>query len=212
MAIKLLFDLDGTISDPLEGIANSINYALEAFGYSQSSQIELANYIGPPLDKTFSDITQTDDKAHILALVTKYRERFAVLGYKENQLYDGVKSILLELKKRNISVAVCTSKPERFAVKILEHFDLLDCFEFVSGGEVGVEKWQQIVDLKHQGLVDEDTIMIGDRAVDITAAKHSGLKTSGVLWGYGSIQEIESEQPDYIFEYAGELMSLIQPA
>ena len=209
MKIDLLFDLDGTISDPLEGIANSINFALQAFGYSTQSYADLAQYIGPPLDKSFASLIDSNDQQVIMQLVSKYRERFSEVGFAENNLYPNIKDIVNFLLMQNINMAVCTSKPERFATKILKHFELLDPFQFISGGDVGIEKWQQIDQLKQQGLVDENTIMIGDRAVDITAGQHSGIKTAGVLWGYGSRQELEQAAPTYLLETVSELMGLV---
>jgi phosphoglycolate phosphatase len=204
----LLFDLDGTLSDPLEGIGRSINYALAHFGYQQLNLSELTKYIGPPLDATFKDIT--GDRADLKELIAKYRERYGEIGYSENVLYPGITEVLLNFHKTNVPMAVCTSKRKDFATQILEMFGLTHYFQFISGGEVGVSKSQQIGALLRQGQVSEDTVMIGDRAVDLIAAHENGLNAGGVLWGYGSQAELFNETPLYLFDSPSDLLQLVQ--
>jgi len=206
----LLFDLDGTISDPLVGIARSLNHALTHFGHVPLDLSAVATYIGPPLDQAFRTITGTTSQHHLEALVGKYRERYAEVGYAENALYPGVADALGRLAATGIPLAVCTSKREDFAVRILEMFGLVDHFRFVSGGDIGIEKWQQIGGLLEQGAVSKTTVMIGDRSVDLVAAHRNGLHAAGVLWGYGSRHELEAEQPRYLFGSPGELHGLVQ--
>lgn len=206
----LIFDLDGTISDPKEGIVKSINYALENFDFEPRSDAEIAAFIGPPLDKTFESLTSVSDSKLILSLVSKYRERYADVGYSENLLYDGIRESLLVLhnngKKR---LAICTSKRADFATKILDMFGLLELFEFVNGGDVGIEKWQQLGSLLEKGRISRDSLMIGDRYVDLTAAHLNHLKSAGVLWGYGSKEEIQKENPMYVFSKTQQLIELM---
>jgi phosphoglycolate phosphatase len=202
----ILFDLDGTLSDPLEGIGRSINYALDHFGYGQLKLSEVAKYVGPPLDETFKEIT--GNEAEVKALVAKYRERYGDIGYSENILYPGVAEMLLELQAANIPIALCTSKRQDFAEQILEMFELIHYFRFISGGEIGVHKSQQIKSLLLQGKVSKSTVMIGDRAVDMIAAHKNGLNAGGVLWGYGSQAELLNEMPLYLFNSPSELMQL----
>ncbi len=130
----LLFDLDGTLSDPLEGIARSINYALTSFGYNPRDINELAAYVGPPLDETLKELTGSSEGTHLQELIAKYRERYGEIGYAENILYPEVKDVLAKLQQAEVSMAVCTSKREDFAKRILELFDLQDYFLFISGG------------------------------------------------------------------------------
>jgi phosphoglycolate phosphatase len=203
---SLLFDLDGTISDPLEGIGKSINYALTSFGYEPIELAKLAKYVGPPLDETFKTIT--GNEAESKALVAKYRERYGDVGYSENVLYPGVAEALLELNTANVSMAVCTSKRQDFAERILEMFGILHHFQFINGGEVGISKCQQIEGLLSQGRVSQSTVMIGDHAVDIVAAHKNGLKAGGVLWGYGLHSELLKEAPSYFFRSPSELIQL----
>jgi phosphoglycolate phosphatase len=202
----ILFDLDGTLSNPLEGIGRSINYALAHFGYEPLKLSELAKYVGPPLDETFKEIT--GNEAGVKALVAKYRERYGDMGYTENILYPGVAEVLLKLQAANIPIALCTSKRQDFAERILEMFELIHYFRFISGGEIGVNKSQQIKSLLLQGQVSKSTVMIGDRAVDMIAAHKNGLSAGGVLWGYASQAELLHETPLYLFNSPSELMQL----
>jgi phosphoglycolate phosphatase len=206
----LLFDLDGTLSDPLEGISRSINYALEHFSYAPRAASELAAYIGPPLDQTFSILTGITDEKWLLELVTKYRERYLEVGYAENVLYPEVKETLSRLYNAGVPMAVCTSKREDLARKILQMFDLQDYFLFVSGGDVGIHKWQQIEMLLAQNSITKSSLMIGDRAVDLMAAHKNGLASAGVLWGYGSEAELFAERPAYLFKKPGEWLKFLK--
>jgi phosphoglycolate phosphatase len=191
----VLFDLDGTLSDPLEGIGRSINHALIHFGHQPRALAELAAYVGPPLDETFSAITGVTRECDIAALVAKYRERYADIGYSENILYPGIAAALTALSEAKVAMAVCTSKRVDFAEQILEMFGLRQHFRFVDGGEIGRHKWQQIEALQARGLVSSASIMVGDRAVDMIAAHRNGLRSGAVLWGYGSRAELANERP-----------------
>jgi phosphoglycolate phosphatase len=204
----VLFDLDGTLSDPLVGIGRSINHALSHFGYPELPLSQLAAHVGPPLDQAFSSITGVDSSTALDGFVAKYRERYGEIGYSENILYPGIPELLHSLADAGLSLGVCTSKRADFAEKILEMFGLRAYFNFVSGGEIGTHKWQQIQALLEQRVVTESTVMVGDRSVDITAAHRNGLDAAGVLWGHGSRQELEAEQPRYLFSTPAELLVL----
>jgi len=204
----VLFDLDGTLSDPLEGIGRSINYALSHFGYQPLALADLATYVGPPLDETFNAITGGRMASEVTALVTKFRERYADVGYSENKLYPGIIEALEALRAANTPMAVCTSKRRDFAEKILTMFGLIQHFRFIDGGEIGTHKWQQIAVLLSQGKVSKSSIMVGDRSVDMIAAHRNGLKAAGVLWGYGSLAELSNEMPARLFSSPSELMDL----
>jgi phosphoglycolate phosphatase len=200
----ILFDLDGTISDPVTGVGRSINYALTSCGYEPIDLTEVAKYIGPPLDETFKQIIGHD--ADCQNLIAKYRDRYGDVGYSENVLYPGIAKVLHELNTANISMAICTSKRQDFAERILEMFGLINYFQFINGGEVGIHKYQQIESLLLQGRVSKFTVMIGDRAVDLIAAHKNGLTAGGVLWGYGSHVELLNETPQYLFHAPSELI------
>lgn len=205
----LIFDLDGTISDPKEGIVKSLNYALSAYGFASQDETVLSTYIGPPLDIAFREITKSDNSDLISSLVAKYRERYSDVGFSENILYDGMPEILKRLSSvSSIRLGVCTSKRTDFAERILELFGLRNLFDFVNGGDVGIEKWQQLRSLIEQGSISQKSLMIGDRSVDLTAAHKNGLHSAGVLWGYGSLNELEEHEPMHIFSNPRELLAL----
>ena len=205
----ILFDLDGTLSDPLEGVARSINFALAHFGFDTLKADHLAAYVGPPIDQTFSQITGFSSGAQLNGLVARYRERYADVGYAENVLYPGVPDALAMLKSSNALMAVCTSKRKDFAEQILEMFGLRHYFSFVDGGETGVHKWQQIEALRSHGKISDASVMIGDRAVDLVAARRNALRSGGVLWGYGSYAELSNESPQYLFSSPMEWSRLV---
>jgi phosphoglycolate phosphatase len=200
-----MFDLDGTLSDPLVGIGRSINYALSSLGYQPLELAQLASHVGPPLDQAFRSITGEQSPARVSEFVARYRERYAEVGYSENVLYPGIREALARLSEAGLSLGVCTSKRVDFAERILDMFGLRSLFRTVSGGEIGIEKWQQIESLLGQGSIDKSTVMVGDRSVDLVAAHRNGMPAAGVLWGYGSRAELESERPRYILNSPSEL-------
>lgn len=204
----ILFDLDGTLSDPLVGIGRSINYALAHYGYAERELAQLSVYIGPPLDESFRALTGATAPDHIQALVAKYRERYADVGYAENLLYPGIPEALSALDLAGIPMGVCTSKRVDFAEQILKMFGLRAHFRFVSGGEIGTHKWQQIQGLLAHGQVSTASVMVGDRAVDMVAAHRNGLQAAGVLWGHGTQDELVHEQPRYLLASVSELPTL----
>ena len=204
-----MFDLDGTISDPKDGIVRSLNYALSDHGIAPQDESALATYIGPPLDSTFRILTDSDDPALIKSLVAKYRERYSDVGYCENVLYAGIPVVLEQLSSiPDIRLGICTSKRVDFAERILELFGLRHFFAFVDGGDIGIEKWQQLQVLIEQKVISSNSLMIGDRNIDLTAAHRNQLDSAGVLWGYGSREEIEEHKPAYIFSNPGEIAAL----
>jgi phosphoglycolate phosphatase len=205
----LLFDLDGTLTDPLEGISRSINHALVHFGYPSREMAELAVYVGPPLDQAFKELTGSSEDEHLRELVTKYRERYGDIGFSENKLYPGVAEVLACLYDACVPMALCTSKRDDFAKRILELFSLQDYFLFVSGGDIGVHKWQQLELLLAREKISRSSLMIGDRAVDLIAAHRNGLQSAGVLWGYGSREELLSENPAHLFDMPSDWLKLI---
>jgi len=205
----LVFDLDGTISDNSVGIMRSINYALTAFGYQDVAEDTVAQYIGPPLDSVFGHITQTASPDRIRDLVLKFRERYSDIGYAENTLYIGIPEVLQHLASREVQMGVCTGKRSDFAERILTMFGLRDHFAFVRGGNLGVQKEDQLRDLLAERAIEARSIMIGDRAVDIVAARSNGLRSVGVLWGHGSKQELEDAAPDRVIEVPHQMTDLV---
>lgn len=205
MAVDLVFDLDGTLTDPAEGTTKCLNYALAEHGLALRSPAELQRYIGPPLDDTFRALLQLAKAAPVDDLVATYRVRYARVGYSENVLYEGIAEVLSELRASGLTLGVCTSKRVDFAEQILVLFSLRQYFEFVNGGDIGISKDQQLAQLLEQGQVDRDSTMIGDRCFDVAAAKSNGLRSVGVLYGYGTVKELEAAAPDWLISTPQEI-------
>ena len=208
MASHLIFDLDGTLSDPAVGIGRSFNYALTAFGHAPVPDGAISRLIGPPLDQGFQSVLGDATPAHLAELVAKFRERYGTLGYAENTLYAGIPEALQKLAAASIRLGVCTSKRADFAERILAMFGLRALFDFIDGGDVGISKAQQLGALRASGAIPATSIMIGDRAVDIEAARANGLGAVGVLWGHGSEQELRAAKPDRLLTAPAELTDL----
>jgi len=203
-----VFDLDGTLSDPLEGIANSINYSLAMHGFSQVSAGDISAYIGPPMDYIFGELTQSNDASLIESCIATYRTQYSKIGYAENHKYEGIDALLLQLRENGNTMGICTSKRRDFALRIVSLFGWDEYFTFISGGDVGIEKSHQLAQLLSKGQIDNSAIMIGDRAIDISAAKKNGLRSAGVLWGHGSHLEIEEAGPDWVIDAPAGLLKL----
>ena len=206
----MIFDLDGTISDPALGIGGSIDFALAHFGYPPIAQDQVSQFIGPPLDLSFRAITSSTSSNHIADLVAKYRERYGDVGYTENTPYPGISEALASLVYNGIPIGLCTSKRVDFAEKILQMFGLRDHFKFLSGGDIGIHKREQLASLRLEHTVAASSIMIGDRAVDVEAAQSNGLQSVGVLWGHGSLEELTAAKPDRLLTATNELPLLRQ--
>jgi len=196
----LVFDLDGTISDPIVGILRSFNFALESRGFEAVTEDVIARYVGPPLDEAFRSLVPRADEALVRDLVAKYRERYSDVGYSENTLYAGIPEALHVLSAAKQTLGICTSKRSDFAERILTLFDLRDHFAFVDGGDVGIRKEQQLAALLAAGSVHAASRMIGDRAIDIAAARSNELNAVGVLWGYGSESELRDAGADLLID------------
>ncbi len=191
----ILFDLDGTLTDPMEGITRSVQYALKSYGIEEPDLRALCPFIGPPLKESFMKYYDfPEDRAQ--EAIGRYREYFAVTGIFENQVYDGIEEMLRKLKAKGKILVVATSKPEKFAVQILEHFHLDGYFDFVCGAsmdEKRVKKGEVIAyALETAGIEDvSGAVMVGDREHDAIGAGENGMDCVGVLYGYGSREELE---------------------
>lgn len=205
----LVFDLDGTLTDPAQGIVRCMNYALTTFDYMARPEHEIKALIGPPLESAIAELSGEDDKLKINQLVAAYRERYGEFGFAENVVYPGIYDVLDQLKERQIPMGVCTSKLEKYAIKILKEFNLFDYFYFVSGvssSSFNSPKSLQLELLLTQGQIDSQALMIGDRSVDICAANANKLNSWGVLWGYGDREELETAGASRILENPLELL------
>ena len=212
----IFFDLDGTLTDPAQGITNSFIHALKYFGREIPSYEELCKLIGPPLPYSFETILGFP-KENVMEAVAKYREYFATKGLYENSVYPGMPELLQTLKEKGKHLVVATSKPEEYSIKIIEHFDLSKYFDFVCGSlmDESRSKKSEVIAyaLQRCGLSDSDkerVLMVGDRFHDIEGAKQNGLKSCGVLFGYGSREELENAGADYIVKDVMDLYKVIE--
>lgn len=192
----VLFDLDGTLTDPMEGITRSVQYALRAYGIEEADLKALCPFIGPPLGESFMKYYGFS-RERAEEAIYKYREYFAVKGIFENRVYEGIPQMLEALRNNGRKLLVATSKPEAFAVQILEHFQLDGYFDWVCGAsmdEKRVKKGEVIAyALETAGIRDvSKAVMVGDREHDVLGAKENGMDCVGVLFGYGDRQELEA--------------------
>ena len=198
----ILFDLDGTLTEPAEGITNSVCYALKKFGIESKPENEL-RFIGPPLHKSFQMFYGMNEEDSFKA-VDYYREYFAPKGIYENRLYDGMAEALDKLILKGYTLAVASSKPEVFVRQVLEYFHIDNRFEEIVGSELNGErtdKAEVVAEaLRRLDAVADDCCMIGDRSHDIEGAHKCGVLAAGVLWGYGSREELKAAKADAIFE------------
>ncbi len=210
----ILFDLDGTLTDPKEGITKCVAYALDFFGIYVENIDVLKVFIGPPLVDSFSYYFDFNEEECAFA-VKKYRERFSEIGWAENKPYVGIGALLDALKKAGKKLIVATSKPEEYAVKILEHFDLAHHFDLICGAPMQAPKGHGKADvirdaLKRVEITDLETaVMVGDRLHDIEGAHAVGMKAIGVLYGYGDRAEHEKCGADAIASDLSELERLL---
>lgn len=208
----VLFDLDGTLTDPGLGITNSVAYALKKYGIEVGEREKLYSFIGPPLNESFKRYYNfSDEKA--MEAIEVYREYFRSKGIFENEVYDGIRQLLRKIKASGRKVVLATSKPEEFALRILEHFELTEYFDVVAGASMD-EKRNKKGDvikyaLEKSGLTSESAVMIGDREHDIFGAQENGIDTIGVLYGYGSRDELEKAGAMYIAETAYDIFALL---
>lgn len=209
----LLFDLDGTLTDPAKGITKSVAHALRKRGIEVDDLSALHPFIGPPLIDSFMKYYGLDEDDARRA-VTDYREYFVPHGMFENAVYDGIPALLAELQERGYRMVIATSKPEPFAVRILEHFDLARYFDRVCGASLDEKRSTKsdviAYTLSECGITDvRDALMIGDRHHDVDGAHDHGLRAIGVLWGYGDRAEHEAALAEYIVQSIDELRVLL---
>ena len=213
----IYFDLDGTLTDSGPGITNSVAYALTRMGRPVPSRPSLNRYIGPPLWDSFRRY-EAMTEAETQQAVALFREYYEQRGKFENAVYSGIPALLQGLREGGKRLVVATSKPEEFARKILEHFDMADYFDFIGGADMGetrVRKGDVIRYVLEQcGLEpDDETIgrcmMVGDREHDVLGARECGMECVGVLYGYGDRQEMDGCRPAWIAGTVKELRDLL---
>jgi len=211
---NILFDLDGTLTDPGVGITSSVAYALEKFGIHVEDKRELYKFIGPPLVDSFQQYYGFSPEESRQA-AAYYRERFQDIGIFENEVYPGIEELLRRLKESGRTVLVATSKPELFAKRILEHFSLLQYFDFVGGDTMDSTRSNKAAViayvLEQAGITDlNETVMVGDRLHDVAGAKKNNLPCIGVLFGYGSEEELKEAGAAYLAGTVEDIWKLVQ--
>jgi phosphoglycolate phosphatase len=207
--VNLLFDLDGTLTDPGIGITRCLQHALASLGRPVPPVEVLRRYIGPPLQGTFAELLETEEEARVAEAVRLYRERFVTAGMFENSVYPEIPAGLEILQRAGHRMWVATSKPHVYAREIVRHFGLDRFFAGVYGSElsgVNAEKGALIREILVQESLDpRETCMVGDRAQDVTGARANGIEAVAVLWGYGSPEELNAAGPDRIVASIAEL-------
>ena len=205
----ILFDLDGTLTDPKEGITRCVQYSLRSFGIEEDTE-NLTPFIGPPLAQMFESSYGIDGAA----ATEKYRERYATVGIFENRVYDGIAQMLVKLKAAEKMLALATSKPEVFARRILEKYELSQYFDVTVGSELDgrrTDKAEVIAEALRQlgNPYKDDAIMVGDRRHDVIGAKKCGIKCIGVRFGFAEQGELEKAGADYIAGSVSELSDML---
>ena len=210
---NVLFDLDGTLTDPAEGITNALMHAQRRLGRPVSPREDLFVFIGPPLIETFMSEWGLSREESEQALVY-YREHFGTKGLFENVPYAGIGDCLARLKEAGLRLFVATSKPEPLSLRILEHFDLIKYFEAVAGSTMDEQRTKKgeviAYALKTFDLRPEETVMVGDRKHDVLGARENGLNCIGVLYGYGSRAELTEAGASALAADLSELSALLK--
>ncbi len=213
----VLFDLDGTLTDSAPGIIAGFRHALASVGAPAPTDEQLAMVIGPPLIDTFRTMGLTEDTAN--QAIEAYLEQYDASGWAENTVFEGIEPILVDLKNRGVRLGVATSKSERFAHRILDHFGLAEYFEFIGGaGNDGARRAKPDViahTLRNLGLIPKElndggtsrVLMVGDRDHDVHGAARFGIPTVYVDWGYGT--EGESDEAAHVVHNMDELTKVL---
>ena len=211
----IFFDLDGTLTNPEEGIVNSIRFAAEFYGLKNVNELKpgFRKYIGPPLMDTFIELLGPDVQ-QAEAAVAKYRERFAPIGIYENEIYPGVVETLAKLTEKGYVLCTASSKPEKFVDTILEHFDIKKYFDYVGGATMDgrISKKEDVIDyvLKQTGFAPSQALMVGDRMFDLTGAAEFGMDAVGVLYGFGSRDELSAHPNIALIDDIRELIKVLE--
>lgn len=210
----ILFDMDGTLTESGEGIIKSVQYALEKMGKPEPDMQKLSVFIGPPLLEQFMEYADMSREEAEKA-VFYYRERYTATGMFENRPYPGIPEMLELLKKNGFLLAVASSKPEKFVLRILEHFHMKEYFDEVTGAELN-EKRSKKADVIEEALCRLDrsgkrdqVIMVGDKEHDVFGAEETGISCVAVAYGYGTIEELKKAGSQKIVHTVKELQEYL---
>ena len=214
MIKNILIDLDGTLTDPKVGITTSARYGLAKVGHSIAESENIDWIIGPPLKASLAKLLNVDVEDDLAEqALLGYRERFSVTGLFENHLFDDVTATLQELKKQGYKLFLATAKPEIYARQILQHFELLEYFDYPYGSELTGERTNKgdLIGyiLQQEKLDPMECLMVGDREHDIFGARRFGIETIAVEYGYGSQQELDEAKPKARIKTFAELLNVI---
>ena len=210
----ILFDLDGTLTDSGMGIVNSVAYSLQKKGIDVEDKEELLKFVGPPLIESYRRYYGYSMEEAV-EMVDIYREYYGTKGLYENSVYEGMEEVLKVLKERGKVLVVATSKPEEYARQIVEHYGLSKYFIYVAGSnmdETRTKKAEVIAYALESCNIQNmnEVVMIGDRKHDVLGAKAMGVDSIGVLYGYGSREELEAAGADRIVESAEDLIRILE--
>lgn len=210
--MNLLFDLDGTLTDSYQGITKCISHALLALDRPAPPQVNLKWCIGPPLKNSFAKLLASKDDKLAEKALSLYRERFGSVGLFENELYEGIPDALRALQEKGHILYVATSKPTVYAKQIIEHFGLQGYFRTIHGSDLDGTRSDKADLISHillgEGIASSETLMIGDREHDMIGAKANGVCGVGVLWGYGTYDELEASGAHTCIRHPRELATL----
>lgn len=210
----VLFDLDGTLTNPELGITNCVMYALEKFGIKVDSRKKLHPFIGPPIKHSFQYFYGFSEEESTLA-VAYFRERFSQIGWRENEIFEGIAEVLQELKKRNKKIILASCKLEEYSIRILKHFQIEQYFDFIAGSTMDgrrSEKEDVIAYALEQCKIQDKSkvIMVGDRKYDIVGANINGIDSMGVLFGFGDYEELKAAKATIIVKEVEEILRYIR--
>jgi len=208
-----LFDLDGTLTDPVEGITRSIQYALKRLKKPAPDPEDLHWCIGPPLIESLKRLLGDTGSGQVQDALQIYRERFDKIGKFENKVYDGIPEVLSLLNEKGFSLFVATSKPRVYSIDIIKHFALAPYFIRVYGSELNgdlVNKTELINHIiSNEGLDKNNAVMIGDRSHDIIGARNNGMASIGVTYGYGTREELLDSGADQLATSPSEILNIL---
>ena len=209
----ILFDLDGTITDPAEGITTGVRHALHCQGIEEENYQNLCRMIGPPLAEGFRDFYDMDEE-HAWQAVRDFRELFAKIGVEKNIPYHGMKEALLRLRDAGKVLCVATSKPEPFARAIADRFGLAECFDFVGGASLDDTRTKKAAVIEYVlasvgSPEPEQVLMVGDRRHDVEGAAAFGIDCVGVLYGYGSREELTAAGACFLAEQPADIANYV---
>lgn len=211
----IIFDLDGTVTDSEKGILQSLRYSFMKMEVNIPSDETLRSYIGLTLEEIYIEELGTEETSVIRRAIDFYRENFAEEGLYRNRLYHGIDSVIKDIHKSGASLYIASIKPALYSTDILYNFKLKDYFRFIVGSNLDgsnstKEKLISIVLDKHPDIETRRCIMFGDRKKDIEGAKFNGIKSAGVVYGYGAYEEIVSAEPDYIVKEPAGIMDVLR--